>query len=278
MKKIIALVLTAIMALTLVSCNDAQKTNSPKTGEKKVLKVGLECGYAPFNWTQMDSSNKAVKINDTNQFAGGYDVEIAKKIAEGLGMELQIVKTNWDGLLPAVQSGVIDLIIAGMSPTDERKESIDFSEKYYTSDLVIVVKADGKFASASSLSDFSGAKIVAQKGTFHAQVVKQITGVLEQTPLADFPTMITALQSGTVDGYISERPGALSAAASNSALKMIAFAEGKGFEASEQDTSIAIGMKKGSEYKEKIDQILAGISEDTRAQLMNEAIKNQPAE
>lgn len=277
MKKIIALVLTALMMLGFASCgSDSKKSTS--SGEKKVLKVGLECAYAPFNWTQLDNSNGAVPISGTSQFAGGYDVEIAKKIAAGLNMELEIVKTTWEGLIPAVQTGVIDLIIAGMSPTDERKESIDFSEKYYTSDLVIVVKANGKYANAAALADFSGAKIVAQKGTFHAEVVKQITGVVEQTPLADFGTMITALQSGTVDGYVSERPGALSAVAANSEFKMISFEGDKGFTASEQDTSIAIGMKKNSELREKINEILSGISEEQRAQIMNNAIANQPKE
>ena len=81
----------------------------------------------------MDDSNGGVKIDGNAEYAGGYDVEIAKKIADGLGKELVIVKTEWDGLVPALISGKIDAIIAGMSPTEERKETIDFSDNYYTS-------------------------------------------------------------------------------------------------------------------------------------------------
>ncbi|PKC51292.1 hypothetical protein RhiirA1_484070, partial [Rhizophagus irregularis] len=74
--------------------------------------------YPPFNWTQKDDSNGAVKIEGSNEYAGGYDVEIAKRVADALGKELVIVKTDWDGLLPALDTKVIDAIIAGMSPTD----------------------------------------------------------------------------------------------------------------------------------------------------------------
>ena len=131
------------------------------------FRVGLEAAYAPFNWTQMDNSNGAVKIDGSAEYAGGYDVEIAKKIAAGLGKELVIVKIEWDGLTPALTSGKIDAIIAGMSPTAERKETIDFSDNYYKSNLVMVVKNGGAYVNADSIQDFSGAKITAQLNTFH---------------------------------------------------------------------------------------------------------------
>jgi len=169
------------------------------------LKVGMECAYAPFNWTQTDESNGAVSISG-GAYAAGYDVEIAKKIADGLSMKLVIVKTEWDGLLPALTSGKIDAIIAGMSPLPERLESIDFSDSYYTSDLVVVVKKDGPFADAKNLDDLSGARITGQLNTSHYGVIDQIPGVIKQTAMDDFPTMIVALNSGKIDGYVSERP------------------------------------------------------------------------
>ncbi|HZX21680.1 MAG TPA: transporter substrate-binding domain-containing protein, partial [Clostridia bacterium] len=116
------------------------EANGSAQGEKEVFRVGLEADYAPFNWTQMDSSKGAVKIDGNPEYAGGYDVEIAKKVAEGLGRELVVVKIEWDGLTPALISNKIDAIMAGMSPTAERKETIDFSDNYYKSDLVMVVK------------------------------------------------------------------------------------------------------------------------------------------
>lgn len=136
------------------------------------LFVGLECAYAPFNFTQLDDTNGAVPIYNPNYkrisgYANGYDVMIAKKIAEALGRKLIIVKQEWDSLIPSLTAGTIDMIIAGMSPTADRKLTIDFSDAYYTSQLVVVVRKDGKYANAKTLDDLKGAKLTAQLGTFH---------------------------------------------------------------------------------------------------------------
>ncbi len=280
MKKLLAVVLACMMVALcacLTACSDNSGANTDNTDETtKTLKVGMECGYAPFNWTQLDDSNGAVPISGSSDFAGGYDVEIAKKIAEGLGMELEIVKTEWDGLVPSLQTGIIDLIIAGMSPTAERKETIDFTQNYYKSDLVMVVKTDGKYADATKLADFAGAKITAQQNTFHYTVIDQIEGVDKQTEMADFPTMRVALESGVIDGYVSERPEGVSATAANDAFKMIEFEDG--FEASDDDVAVAAGIKKGNDdLKAKIDEILSGISEEDRVAIMDTAIANQPS-
>ena len=276
-------VLTVIAILfTFAACGKSPAASTPETSggassaaETKQLRVGMECAYAPFNWTQSDDSNGAVPI-EGGGYAGGYDVEIAKMIAEGLGRELVIVKTEWDGLEPALQSGIIDVIIAGMSPTAERKTRIDFTDNYYTSDLVIVVKKDGPYINATKLADFSGATITAQLNTFHYTVIDQIPGVKKDTALADFPTMITALASGMIDGYISERPGAVSAMAANPALAYVSFPEGEGFEASEEDVAIAVGVKKGSDLIDPINKTLAGISTEKRNAIMNNAVATQP--
>lgn len=263
--------LAAILCISAFSACSSNKDNSANE-----FKVGLECDYAPFNWTQNDETNGAVPISSGN-FAGGYDIEIAKKIAAGLGRELVIVKTDWDGLLPSLTSGKIDAIIAGMSPTADRRESIDFSDYYYNSDLVIVVKNDGPYVNATSLNDFSGARITGQLSTFHYSVIDQIPGVQKETAMEDFPTMIVALNSGKIDGYVSERPGAISASFSNPSLTYIAFEEGNGFNYTADDCAISVGLKKGSELLPGINQILSGIPETERQKLMEDAIKNQPA-
>ncbi len=261
---------------SVAASESAETAESEAPAEAQEFRVGMECNYAPFNWTQTDDSNDAVEIA-AGGFAGGYDVEIAKKIAEGLGRKLVIVKTEWDGLIPALTSGKIDAIIAGMSPTDERKVSVDFTENYYTSELVVVVKKDSKYASATSLADFSGAKITGQLNTFHYTVIPQIEGVSQQTALESFPAMIVALTSGKIDGYISEKPGAVSAMESNADLTFVEFADGKGFETSPDDVAVAVAIKKGQEDLIKsINEILAGITEDQRLELMNAAVKNQP--
>ncbi len=279
MKRILTLALCAVLALglliTATGCGTSDEAQQAE--QAKTFKVGMECGYAPFNWTQADDSNGAVPIEGSNQFAGGYDVEIAKTIAEGLGRDLVIVKTSWDGLPPAVQSGSIDAIIAGMSPTAERKMTIDFSDHYYKSNLVMVVKKGSAFENATSIQDFSGAKITAQLNTFHYSVIDQINGVLKQTAMDDFPAMRVALESGIIDGYVSERPEGVSASASNPNFAMVDFAADKGFVASDDDVAIAVGFKKGNLDVAQVNQILAGISEDQRVEMMDSAIKNQPS-
>ncbi|MDF2607052.1 MAG: transporter substrate-binding protein [Bacillales bacterium] len=266
-------IMTAAMIL-LAGCGE-EKATEKKSAEEDTFKVGLEAGYAPFNWTQNDDSNGAVKIEGSAEYAGGYDVEIAKKVAEGLGKKLVIVKTEWDGLVPALLSGKIDAIIAGMSPTAERKETIDFSENYYKSNLIMVVKKGSKYEGAKSIQDFKGAKITAQLNTFHYSVIDQIEGVEKKTAMDNFPAMRVALESGIIDGYVSERPEGVSASAANENYVMVEFE--KGFETSEDDTAIAVGLKKGSELTEKINKTLASISEEERTSIMDTAIKNQPA-
>ena len=150
---------------------------------------------------------------------------------------------------------------------------MDFSDPYYESDLVIVVKADGPYADAKSLEDFTGAKITAQLNTFHYTVLDQLEGIDKMPAMETFPAMITALTSGAIDGYISERPGAVSACAANANLAFVT----PGFVASEEDTSIAVALKQGQpELIEQINSILAGIDTDARNELMDNAVLNQP--
>jgi putative lysine transport system substrate-binding protein len=273
-KLTIFIVLLVSTILLIAGCGTSNGSDSGSS-EDNTFKVGLEAGYAPFNWTQNDDSNGGVKIDGSAEYAGGYDVEIAKKVAEGLGKELVIVKTEWDGLVPALTSGKIDAIIAGMSPTAERKKTIDFSDNYYTSNLVMVVKKGSKYEGATSIQDFKGAKITAQLNTFHYSVIDQIEGVDKKTAMDNFPAMRVALESGMIDGYVSERPEGVSASAANDNYVMVEFEDG--FKTSPDDTAIAVGLKKGSDLTDKINEILSGISEEERTSIMDNAIKNQPA-
>ncbi len=236
--------------------------------EENTLRVGLEAAYPPFNWTQQTAQNGAVPIEGSNEFANGYDVQMAKKIAEGLGKKLVLVKIEWDGLVPALTSGRIDLIMAGMSPTAERAKQIDFSDAYYESDLVMVVSEKGKYADASKLDDFTGADIVAQLNTFHDTVIDQIPGVNHLEPMSDFSIMRVAVQTGKADGYIAERPEAMAAETAGVGLKMVDL--NPGFDTDKSDTSIAIGIKKGNPIRDRLNQILAEVSKDERLELMDE--------
>lgn len=240
------------------------------------LRIGMEAAYAPFNWTQDDDSNGAVKIDGTNQYANGYDVQIAKKIAKDLGKEPLVVKTKWEGLVPALTSGKIDMIIAGMSPTAERKQEIAFSSSYYTSEPVLLVKKDSAYANAKSLDDFNGAKITSQQGVYLYDLIAQIPGAKKETAMGDFAQMRQALEAGVIDAYVSERPEALTAEAANSKFKMVQVEPG--FKTGEEDTAIAIGLRKDDNRISQINASIETISKDDQVALMDRMIKEQPAE
>lgn len=267
----IAIVIAAVVLLALMPITASASTDT----SAESLTVGMECGYAPFNYTQTKNKNDAVKISNADGYANGYDVMIAKRIAEELGRKLVIVKYEWDALIPAVTAGTLDFIIAGMSPTAERLESIDFSDAYYESQLVIVVRKDGNFANATCLDDFSGAKIVAQQGTFHDTALEaqaSAHGITRQTPLATFPEMINALNTKAIDGYVAEEPGAVSDCSTNSDFTYIHLVNNTtGFTASAEDVQIAVGLKKGSELTAQVNAALAKIDSAERLELMNKA-------
>lgn len=280
MKRILSLVLVLALAATslfcFASCSKVDPSNDLETiKEKGKIVVGMECAYAPYNWTQSSSNEYTVPINN-GAYADGYDVQIAKLIAKELGVELEIVPTDWNGLIPALESGGIDMIIAGMSPTDDRKLSIDFTDTYFDSNLVMVVKKDSSYANATKISDFGGAKITGQLNTFHYDVIDQISGVSKQTALEDFAALMQALSSGAVDGYVCEKPGAVSAVASNTDFTYIEFAEGNGFTCDPAESSISIGVRKGSSLTSELNKILSSLTTQDKENMMDAAIARQP--
>ena len=261
----------SLFALLLLSFGFANRAQADE-----YLRIGMEAAYAPFNWTQDDDKNGAVKIEGTNQYANGYDVQIAKQVAKALGKKPLVVKTSWNGLIPALTSGKLDMIIAGMSPTAERKKEIAFSNSYYTSEPVVLVNKDGAYANAKTLKDFKGAKITSQQGVYLYNLISQLTGAKQETAMGDFAQMHQALESGVIDGYISERPEALTAESANSKFKMIQFK--KGFEVNEEDATIAIGMRKNDNRLEQVNAAIAKISAKDQVALMDKMIQNQPVE
>lgn len=241
--------------------------------EEGVFTVGMEANYAPFNWSQTSPSNGAVEINNSpGEYANGYDVQMTVQLAEELGLDLRIIKLEWDGLPPALESGMIDAIIAGMSPTPERKEQMNFSDSYYESDMVLVTRAESEYADATSLADFDGARVTAQLNTFHYELMEQIPNVVQQTAMDSFPTMISSVLSDKSDAYVSERPGALAAVAANSDLAFVGFEEGQGFDTGEVDTSVAVALRLDSPLVEPINEALATISQSERNQLMEDMV------
>jgi putative lysine transport system substrate-binding protein len=170
------------------------------------------------------------------------------------------------------------MIIAGMSPTEERKQSIDFSSTYFDSNLVMVVRKDGAYTAATQISDFSGAKITGQLNTFHYAVIDQISGVQKQTALQDFAALTQSLSSGAIDGYVCEKPGAVSAVASNESFTYVEFANGKGFTCDPAESSISVGVRLNSSLTALINEAIAALTTEAKEAMMDAAISRQPAE
>lgn len=277
------LVLTMMFTMGVAGCgkstDPAKEENAPTEVkvEEKVLRVGMECGNPPYNWSQTDDTNGAVKVEGTDEYVNGYDITMAKAIAESMGCKLEVYKIEWNGLIMALQSNKIDAIIAGMSPTEERKESVDFTDPYYTADYMTLVKADGKYASASSKEDLSGAVVSSQQGTKMYDTLSQIPGAKVEEALPDMSSVVVALTFGRIDATIVEKPIGLAAVATNPDLKMLDFKEG--YDVDDSITSISIAVRKGdTERLDAMNGKLKEIDENTRAEWMDEAISNQPSE
>lgn len=275
-KRIIALLMVSVMILsTLVGC--ATKTEAAAETQQKVFRVGMECSYAPFNWTQSDDSNGAVPIMDSSDYAYGYDVEMAKKIADANGWKLEVYKIDWDGLILALNANKIDAIIAGMGVTEERQKSVDFSEYYWTGDMVMIVNADSQYANATSLEDFRGTKVTSQLNTVWMDLIPQIPEVDEQPGLGGNSEILVAVRSGKLDGTILGETEAYSATLANPDLKVVKFEEGKGFDYSKGEASNAVAVRKGdTETLEAVNKVLSGFSAEERSALMETVIKKQP--
>lgn len=277
-RKVATLCMAALLSAGLVACAGGKKDESA-AGGRKTLKVAMECGYAPYNWTQPDDSNNALPISGSQDFAYGYDVMMAKKIANELGYELEIVKLDWDSLVPAVQSGSVDCVIAGQSITSERMQSVDFSRPYYYASVVSLVKKDGKFAQAKSIEDLAGAKITSQQNTiWYDLCAPQIKDAQILPAQESAPAALVALNSDKCDLVITDMPTAMAAVVAYPDFLLLDFSGTEGdYQVSEEEVNIGISMKKGNtELKTAIDSVLEKMSEDDFKKMMNDAIAVQP--
>lgn len=271
-RKIIALVLAMVMCLGFTACGSEPENDN-------VLRVAMECAYAPYNWSQSDDSNGAVPIAGTNNFAYGYDVMMAKLIAESMGKELEIVKLDWDALVPAVMSGDVDMVIAGQSITAERLEKVDFSDPYYYASIVTLTKADSKYAAATSVADLAGAICTSQLGTIWYDIcLPQIPDADIQNAQETAPAMLVALESGAVDLVVTDMPTAMAAVAVYDDMVLLDFTGTAGeFEVSEEEINLGISIKKGNtELLEAVNALLATLTVEDYEAMMAEAIAVQP--
>lgn len=298
-KKLLSMLLASLMVISLGACGNGDTGSSTSGsgnvstsatsgstsgsgseevyGEGYVLRVGMNCSAAPFGWTQDDDSNGAWPIDGTNQYVCGYDVQVARLICETYGWDLQIIKTDWDGLIPGVVSGKLDCCISTLGVTEERLQSVDFSDYYWNNGCVMVVRKDSPYVDATSINDFDGAKITTQIATIWEPLVQQIPNVQAEPCLSGLPELFVAVSSGKVDGIITGLSEAQSACMSNPDLTWVTFDEGKGFDVELSALCAGIPIAKGNtELKDKINAVIATLDHDTQMEMMTTALNAQP--
>ena len=283
MKKILLVFLAVAMVFALAACGESApaETEAPAVAsgvEDGVLTVAMECAYAPYNWAQPDDSNGAVPIKDSNEYANGYDVMMAKKLCEANGWELEVVRLDWDSLIPAVQTGLVDAVIAGQSMTPDRMEQVDFAGPYLYATIVCLTLSDSDLASAQGISDLSGT-CTSQLGTiWYDTCLPQIEGAEILPAQENAPAMLMSLETGTVDFVCTDMPTAQGAVIAYPDMVILDFAGSEDdFEVSESDVNIGISiMKDNSILKEALDSVLSTMTADDFNDLMAEAIEVQP--
>ena len=288
--RILSLILALALTLAMTACGAAApaETQAPAndapaaaiTGvEDGILTVGMECAYAPYNWTQMDDSNGAVPIvNNPGSFANGYDVMIAKKICEANGWKLEVMAIGWDGLVPALQAGQIDAVIAGQSMTEDRMAQVDMAGPYFYASIVCVTQKDNPLTAATGISQLTGA-CTAQTGTiWYDSCLPQIEGAQLMPASETAPAMIMAVTSGTVDYICTDMPTAMGACATYDNLVILDFTgSDDDFEVDEGEINIGISVVKGNTFLlDAMNKVLDTMSVEDFNNLMNDAIAVQP--
>lgn len=275
-KKIASVLLVLMLSVAFVFANGSKEASSSSSN---TLKVAMECGYAPYNWTQTTDANGAVKISGSTEYAYGYDVMMAKLIAEKLGKDLEIVKLDWDSLVPAVQSGTVDCVIAGQSITSDRLQMVDFTTPYYYASIVCLVNEGSKYENAQGISDLKGAVCTSQQNTVWYDVcLPQIEDANILPAQESAPAMLVALSAGRVDLICTDMPTAQAALVAYPSFRLLDFTESNdNFVVSQEEINIGISVSKNNpELTAAINEVLATLTVDDYNKMMDEAISVQP--
>ena len=272
---------TVLMILSISAMLFAGGSNEQSASDsgRPVLRVAMECGYAPYNWTQPTDANGAVPIADSNDYAYGYDVMMAKLIAERLGYDLQIVKLDWDSLVPAVLSGTVDCAIAGQSITSDRLQMVDFTSPYYYASIICLVNEGSKYENAQGVSDLAGATCTSQLGTVWYDVcLPQIPDANILPAQESAPAMLVALSSGRVDLVCTDMPTGQAALVAYPQMRLLDFSgSDDDFQVSQEEINIGISVRKGNtELLDAMNSVLETLTVDDFNRMMDEAISVQP--
>jgi ABC-type amino acid transport substrate-binding protein len=240
------------------------QTPAPENPYKKAGKIvlGTSADYAPYEF------HKSINGKDT---IIGFDIEIAKAIAKDLGVELEIKDMKFDGLLAALQAGNIDMVIAGMTPDDERKKSVDFSKIYYKAQQGIMVRTDEK-DKYKTMDDLKKVRVGVQKGSTQEKIAnEQLQGATIKA-LGKIPDLVLELKNKKADALIVELPVAAAYVSKNPDIS-IAQAAPKA-----DDGGSAVALKKGNTFlvqqiDKTLDKLIADKSVDKFVADANEQVE-----
>lgn len=248
-KKILSTSIAASLCLGMIACGGTENKSEGSKGEKNLLEeikskgkivLGTSADYPPYEFhAEIDSKDTIV----------GFDIDIAKEIANDLGVELEIQDMKFDSLVPALQAGSIDMVVSGMNPTPERAEVVDFSDIYYKAKHGILIKKSDK-DTYKTKDDFDGLTVGVQKGTIQEELANTQMEGCNVKGLGKVPDLVLELLSGNAKAVVMEIPVADANAKANDELYVI---EEPGFELDNEEEGSAIAVPKGS--KELVDSI-----------------------
>ncbi len=282
MKKTLCILMALVLTLALCACGEGTQAGKQYPDvpglEDGILTVGMECNYAPYNWTQNSDANGAVPIvNNPGMYANGYDVIIARKIADHYGVQLEIMALEWGGLCPAL-GNTIDAVIAGQSMTADRLLEVDMAGPYYYATIVCLTKEGSANASAAGMSQLTGTCTSQSATTWYNSCLPQVPGATVLPASESATAMIMALVSGTVDFICTDMPTAKGACAAYDGLKILDF-EGSSdnFTVDQSEIDIGISVAKGNTaLKDMMDAVLSTMTAEDFDNLMDQAISIQP--
>lgn len=270
--------LTACGPSTATTSSSSSDSSSSKAsfGDNGTMRVGMEVAYPPFNWQVSEATDNTIPVEgQSGAYADGYDIYFAKLIADKLDLEPVAVKMEFSGLVEALKNGQIDLICAGMTATDERRQSIDFSDAYWTGHYGLLVKEGSKYQNATNLSDFAGAAVLGQRDTLLDDVIDEIDGVNHLTPVDSVPAQISSLNSGACDAITFDVENEKGILASNPGLVAVQINGSKIL--FQEDAPINAGIAKGNDDTfATINDLIDSVSQDERQKVWDDVQARLP--
>lgn len=286
MRKIFkSLFVGTLSALALTAC-----VNSNAEVNNDTLVIGMECNYQPFNWTTFTETEYTLPISGTNgEYADGYDVAVAKYLSEATGKEVVIQRLVWDNLIPSLNSGTINMILAGMTDTPERRQSIDFTDPYLSSDLAFLIKtadlntyfpdnsAENPATYEELLAAFSNQILVCQANVVGDDFIDTYfssvdSSILHNTAATSYPLASQQVSQGIAFAMPAELP-VVEAMTNISDNLSVLYVDDSFLQGEDQNgMKVSIGVKKGNqELIDELNEALSKLSDTTREEMMGAA-------